>query len=211
MIQLVGHPIGLQATGLWRPRLVAAGNETGKWKASLDMTTTMTSPSTVRVNGWTPQPTDFSTTPRPRPGTRAVGDYTAGIDQLRYWVGSALTALVAALVGIVGLVVAHGILHVPVMFGSATALTPVHVGVFGLASAGIALAAAALYDGLLHVAPSPRAYYSWLIALLTVLAVLLPFTTGAGLHSQIAFAAVNLGVGLVTLILVPIAAVNARR
>ncbi len=49
------------------------------------------------------------------------------------------------------------------------------------------------------------------VALLTALSALFPFTTTAGLHSQIAFAAMNLAVGLSVLILVPMAAVNARR
>jgi hypothetical protein len=64
---------------------------------------------------------------------------------------------------------------------------------------------------MLHVAPRPVAYYSWLTAMVTALAALLPFTTTAGLHSQIAFAAMNLAVGLSIMILVPMAAVNARR
>jgi hypothetical protein len=138
-------------------------------------------------------------------------NYSAGIDQVRYWVGAGITAVVAALVGVVGLIVAHGIIHVPVMFGSGTALSPIHAVAYGLAAAGITLGAAALFDGMLHVAPRPALYFSWLIALFTALAAVLPFTTTAVLGSQITVAAMNVGVGLIVMILVPLAAVNARR
>jgi nitrate reductase gamma subunit len=138
----------------------------------------------------------------------AVNNYDAGIDQVRYWVGAGLTAGVTALVGIIGLVVARGIVHVPVELGSGRA---VNAGIYGVLVVVIALGAAALYDAMLHVAPRPTTYFSWLIAMLTALAALMPFTTSAGLHSQIAFSAMNLAVGLVIMILVPFAAVNARR
>jgi hypothetical protein len=137
-----------------------------------------------------------------RPVSYAASNYSADIDQIRYWVGAALTAVIAALVGVIGAVVAHGIVHVPMM---------VNATVFGLASAGLALVAAALYDGMLHVAPRPTAYYASVAALVTTLATLLPFTMAATLHSQIVMAAMNLGVGLVAVILIPMAAVNARR
>ena len=137
----------------------------------------------------------------PAPRYRAA-NYTTDIDQVRFWVGAGLTALIAALIGVIGAVVAHGIVHVPMMVNPAA---------FGLASAGIALAAAALYDGMAHVAPRPTAYFAAVAALVTTLATLLPFTFTGTLHTQIVMAAMNLGVGLVVLILVPMAAVNARR
>ena len=140
--------------------------------------------------------------------TPPADNYSAGIDQVRYWVGAGLTAAVTALVGIIGLVVAHGIVHVPVELGSGHAINS---GMYGLLLVVLALGAAALFDGMLHVAPRPITYYSWLMAMVTALATLLPFTTSVGLHSQIAFAAMNLATGLVIMILIPFAAVNARR
>jgi hypothetical protein len=145
------------------------------------------------------------------PAVRQADPYAADVDQVRFWVGAALTAAVAAMVGIVGLVTAHGVLHVPVLLGSGRDLTPLHGTLYGLTVVAVALAAAALFNGMLHVAPRPAAYFSALVTLLTALAVLLPFTTSAGLTSQVAFAVMNLAVGLVVLVLVPMAAVNARR
>jgi hypothetical protein len=129
-------------------------------------------------------------------------------DQVRYWVGAGITAVIAALVSLIALVIAQGIVHVPVVLGS----NSVHAAVYGISAAGIALLAAALFDGMLQVAPRPLTYYSWLGAIVTALATLLPFTDGAaGLHSQIALALTNFAVGTVITLLVPVAASNARR
>ena len=133
------------------------------------------------------------------------------LDPVRYWVGAGITAVIAALASLVALVVAQGIVHVPVVLGSGPTLTHVHAVVYGLCAAGIALLAAAVYDGMLHVAPRPLTYYSWIAAIITVLSALLPFTTTAGLHSQIALASTNFVVGLIITLLVPVAASNARR
>ncbi len=132
------------------------------------------------------------------------------VDQARYWTGAALSALIAGLAGVAGLVAAHGIAHVPVLLARGTTLTPVHATVYGLLAAACALAAAALYAGMLRLAPRPSTYYSWLIGMLTLLAVLLPFTSTVALSSQIAFSAINLLVGLIVMVLVPLAAVHAR-
>ena len=165
------------------------------WTTLPPMTFPTTSPARMTAAG------------RPEPA-RSKSAYSVEIDQIRYWVGGLLTAAIAALLGVVGLVVAHGIIHVPVLLGSGH---PVNSVLYGLAVAGIAIGAAALFVGMLHVAPRPVAYYSWLAAMSTALATLLPFTTSAGLHSQIVFAATNLAVGVAIMVLIPMAAVNARR
>lgn len=132
------------------------------------------------------------------------------LDQMRYWVGSIITAIVAALAGVVGLVIAHGIVHVPVLAQDNGMLTPVHAVTYGLIAAGVAIAAAALYNAMLHIAPRPTLYYCWLTGLLTALATLIPFTmSGAHLSAQVALAGMNLLVGLVIVILVPFAAQSA--
>jgi Family of unknown function (DUF6069) len=134
----------------------------------------------------------------------------ARLDQMRFWVGAGITAVVAALAGVVGLVVTHGIVHVPVLAQDHGALTTVNAVTYGLIAAGIALVAAALYNAMLHVAPRPALYYCWLTGLLTVLATLIPFTmASAQLSSQVALAGMNLLVGLVIVIMVPFAAQSA--
>jgi hypothetical protein len=133
------------------------------------------------------------------------------VDELRYWVGAGLTAAVTALIGVVGMVVAHGIVKVPVLLGSGHDLSAVHAAAYGMTIVAIAIGAAALFDAMLRIAPRPATYYRALMAMLTALATLLPFTTTTGLHSQIAFGAMNLAVGIALIVLVPLAAVNARR
>jgi hypothetical protein len=130
--------------------------------------------------------------------------------QVRYWVGTGLTAVIAALTGLVALIVAQGILGIQVVMGSGSTISPISVSAYGLAAAGIAVLAAALFAGMIRVAPKPVAYYSWLVGMITVLAVLLPFTTTVGLHAQIALAVTNLAVGLVVMLGIPLAASNAR-
>jgi Family of unknown function (DUF6069) len=142
-----------------------------------------------------------------RPAIAPTAADAPRLDQVRYWVGATITAVLAALISLIALVVAKGIVHVPMVIGS----TSINVAVYGVCAAGIALLAAALYDAMLHVAPRPLTYYSWLGGFVTVLATLLPFTSTAGLHSQIALAATNFAVGAVITLLVPIAASNARR
>jgi hypothetical protein len=154
------------------------------------------------------------TNPREESDSRAdapASRYTANIDQVRFWVGAGLTAAVTALVGLIGMVVAHGILHVPVLLGSANGLAPVPALGYAAVLVALTLTAAGLYDGMLHVAPRATAYYSALISLLTTLAVLLPFTDSAALESKIAFAVMNLGAGICLLILIPMATVRLGR
>ncbi len=162
--------------------------------------------STANAMDWTAYNHQFAPATQPTTARSAAGSDDR-IDQIRYWVGAGITAVLAALVSLIALVIAQGIVHVPVVLGS----NSVHAAVYGIAAAGIALLAAGLFDAMLQVAPRPLTYYSWLAAIITVLATLLPFTANVGLHSQIALAATNFAVGVVITLLVPIAASNARR
>jgi hypothetical protein len=75
------------------------------------------------------------------------GEPQRSVDARRLWTGGAATALVAALVVLVGVLIARGLLDVPV-------LAPTSEGALGDAStfqlAGYAAAAALLATGLLH-------------------------------------------------------------
>ncbi len=93
------------------------------------------------------------------------------MDQGRFWVGAVLTAVVAGLAAVIGLVVAQDLLRVPLSLG-AIGLPGAHVGSYGLLVAVVALLAAVAFNGMMAFAPRPTVYYGTLAGLLTALAVL---------------------------------------
>ncbi len=131
------------------------------------------------------------------------------VDQGRFWVGAVLTSGVAALAGVIGLVIAQDLLKVPVSLAS-IGLAGAHVTTYGLLAAVVALLAALAYDGMVAFAPRPAIYYGWLTGLLVALTVLLPFAAPVAVGSQLALALINLVVGVSIMVLVPVAASNAR-
>ena len=131
------------------------------------------------------------------------------IDQGRFWVGAVLTSTVAALGGVIGLVVAQDLLQIK-LSASSFGLGPIHIAGYGLLAGLVSMLAAVVYAGLLAFAPRPTVYFGALGGLLTALAVLLPFTVPTAIGSQIALAAINLTIGVLILSLIPVAASNAR-
>jgi hypothetical protein len=130
------------------------------------------------------------------------------LDQTRFWVGATITAAIAAVTAVLGTIVAHSILHIPVLSDGAGGP---HTLAYALSAAGIAFAAAGLYNAMVHFAPRPRAFFGALSGALIALAVLVPFAVTLPLGTQAAFALMNLAVAGVIAILVPFAATNARR
>jgi hypothetical protein len=113
------------------------------------------------------------------------------------WGGGVATAIVAALVALVGVLVTRWLANIPL-------LAPMHDGAYGdvhTTTLVLVVAAAALVaTGLLHLlllsTPRPTLFFGWIIALATVLAVVLPFTTTAPLAQQAATAVVFLLIGV---------------
>jgi hypothetical protein len=118
------------------------------------------------------------------------------VDAGRLWTGGLATAAVAALVAVVGVLVARGLFEVPL-------LAPTGEGALGDAStarlAGLAAGAALLATALMHMllvsTPRPGQFFTWIMALATLIAVILPFLTDAEPNTKIATAALNLSVG----------------
>jgi Family of unknown function (DUF6069) len=113
------------------------------------------------------------------------------------WTGGIATALVAALVALVGVVVARGIFSVPL-------LAPKTDGTWGNAStfvylsaaAGAAVLATALMHGLLVATPQPFVFFGWIVGLLTLVAALAPLATDAETSSKVATGLINLAIGV---------------
>jgi hypothetical protein len=150
----------------------------------------------------------------------ARDDYGTGqlrhVNAYRLWTGGLATAVVAALVAVVGVLIARGLFGVPV-------LAPTEDGALGNAStamlAGLAAGAALLATGLMHLLlvfiPRPRQFFAWIISLATLAAVLLPFSrpfsSDVSIGAQIATAAINLAIGVAIGLLISGVAASAAR
>src|SRR5256884_3266263 len=128
--------------------------------------------------------------PEPEPRRR--------IDARPLWSGGVATAVVAALIALVGILVCRWLFKVPI-------LSPRREGAWGnastagyvLAAAASALVATALMYLLLISTPYPRVFFGWIIGLATVVAVVFPFSSTAPVSQKIATGLVNLVLGIV--------------
>lgn len=114
------------------------------------------------------------------------------IDAGRLWAGGAATAVVAALVAIVGLLVARGLLDIAVLVAQSEGAwhTASTVSYAAGAAAG-ALVATALMHVLALTTPRPTLFFGWILFLIGVVVGVWPFTTGAELEEQIATAVLD--------------------
>jgi hypothetical protein len=119
------------------------------------------------------------------------------VDASRLWSGGIATALVAGLIALVGVLACRWLFGIPI-------LAPQQAGAYGdahttdlvLIGVGAALVATALLHLLLLTTPRPLTFFRWIISLLTVAAVLVPFSTTAPLSQKLATAAVALVIGI---------------
>ena len=145
-------------------------------------------------------------------GQGGTGRGRLRVDAARLWTGGLATALVAALVAVVGVLIVRGLFDVPV-------LAPTREGVLGGTSTArlaiLAAVAALLATGLMHLlllsTPRPFRFFTWIISLLTLVAVLAPFMTSAKPATMVATAAIGLVIGMAIGSLVSGAARSATR
>src|SRR4029077_8552091 len=103
---------------------------------------------------------------------------TRRVDARPLWSGGVATAVVAALIALVGILVARWLFNI-------SFLSPRRAGAWGdastagyvFASIGCALVATALMHLLLLTTPYPRVFFGWIIGLATLIAVVFPFST----------------------------------
>ena len=130
----------------------------------------------------------------PRDGAR---DARPAVKAGRLWAGGAAAALVAALVALVGVLVARGLFDIPV-FG------PAEAGIMGdngtARLAALAAVAALVATGLMHLllltTPRPLSFFGWIMALVTLIATLAPLLTDAPTAEKVATAAIYLAIGI---------------
>ncbi len=115
----------------------------------------------------------------------------------RLWAGGIATAVVAALAVVAGVLIARGVLGIPVLapktasnFGNSS------TAVYAALAAGCALLATALLHVLLLGTPRPLTFFAWITALADVVVAAAPFTQPAPLASKIFTAIINIIVGV---------------
>ena len=125
-------------------------------------------------------------------------------DAGRLWAGGAATALVAAGVALIGVMVLHRLLHAPILSpGGLRQAADYAMFAFPVSAAILTL----LATGLLHLlmATTPRApqFFTWIASLVIVLVVLQVFLHDTELLTQIETAAFYLliGIAIITLLL----------
>ena len=132
-----------------------------------------------------PASTDGAGRPRFRP------------DPGRFWAGAVATAVVAALIALVGILICRWTLNIPILAPAGDgAWGDAHTGEYVLAAALVALVAAGLLYLLMLSTPQPTVFFRWIIGLVTLIAVVYPFSSGAPLEQKAATAIVNLVVGV---------------
>jgi hypothetical protein len=119
------------------------------------------------------------------------------VDAGRLWAGGLATALVAALIAVLGILLTRGVFGVAILARQGA-------GVWGDASTGWYAVAAALASfaatGLIHVlllsTPRPMRFFGWVMSLATAGAVLAPFVNDASTAARLATATLNLVLGV---------------
>ena len=134
-------------------------------------------------------------------------------DTGQFCAGAAATAVVAALIALVGILICRWTLHIPILAPSSEgAWGNAHTGEYVIAAVCVALVAGALLYLLVLGTPQPGMFFGWIIGLATLAAVVYPFSTGAPLDQKAATAIVNLALGVaIGTLLAAVAARAVRR
>jgi len=133
-------------------------------------------------------------------------------DSGRFWAGGVATAVVAALIALVGILICRWTLNIPILAPAGDgAWGDAHTGEYVLVAALVALVAAGLLYLLVLSTPQPVLFFRWIIGLVTLIAVVYPFSSGAPIDQKVATAIVNLVLGLAIASLLTATAARAIR
>jgi hypothetical protein len=134
-------------------------------------------------------------------------------DSAQFWAGAVATAVVAALIALVGILICRWTLHIPILAPAGDgAWGNAHTAEYALVAALIAIIAAGLLYLLVLGTPQPTMFFDWIMGLTTLAAVVYPFSTSAPLDQKAATAIVDLVLGIaITSLLTAVAARAIRR
>ena len=129
-------------------------------------------------------------TPQKAPRSRVV------IDAGRLWGGGVATAVVAALVAAVGVLICRDLFDVKLVEPPMLRITDsFHIN-YAITAAILALAATGLAHLLSLVTPRPRAFFNWIVGLITVASMVVPFALEGSLQGKICAAVINMVIGI---------------
>jgi hypothetical protein len=133
-------------------------------------------------------------------------------DAAQFWAGAVATAVVAALIALVGILICRWTLHIPILApAGAGAWGNAHTGEYALVAALVAIAAAGILYLLALSTPQPGLFFRWIMGLAVLAAVVYPFSTGAPVDQKAATAVVDLVIGLAIISLLTATAARAMR
>jgi hypothetical protein len=119
------------------------------------------------------------------------------VDATRLWGGGLATALVAALVAVVGVLIAQDVFNVNLVRPAVLLdLADRFMADYAITAFLLGLVATAIAHGLALTTPRPRLFFTWIIGLATVVGAVTPFAVGSDLKSQVSTAAINLVLGI---------------
>ena len=118
------------------------------------------------------------------------------IDAPRLWGGGLATAVVAALVASVGVLVCRNLLDVKLVEPPLLRVTDSFAVNYALTAFVLALAATGLAHLLSVITPRPRVFFGWIIGLFTVATMVLPFALEGSMQGKICAAVINMVIGL---------------
>ncbi len=134
-------------------------------------------------------------------------------DSARFWAGVVATAVVAALIALVGILICRWTLNIPILAPTGDgAWGNAHTAEYVLVVAVIAIIAGGLLYLLVLGTPQPGMFFGWIMGLGTIVAVVYPFSTSAPLDQKVATALVDLVLGIaIASLLTAVAARAVRR
>jgi hypothetical protein len=106
------------------------------------------------------------------------------------------TAFVAALAAAVGVLICREVLDVRLVEPPLLGLTDSFPVNYAITAGALALAATGLAHLLSVTTPRPRVFFGWIVGLVTVAAMVLPFALEGSLKGKLCVALINMVIGL---------------
>ncbi len=133
----------------------------------------------------------------PYPGSQQRPSPRPELDERRFRAAGLATSIVAALIAVVGVVIARGVFKVPLFgapesgaWGNAATIA------YAFAAFGCGLLATGLLFLLLRTTPSPITYFAWIVGLVTAVAAVIPLTMGSDFGAKVATCLINAAIGI---------------